>query len=147
MMITLTLPQPPKELHPNSRANLWARIKAKRTYQREVWVTARQQIGNGEPRIERATLALDFVYPTNRHRDQDGLTAWSKALIDVLASPRHATDETPRLSLIEADDAAHLTITSVTARYERGCQPHVLVTITDTTPRPATAGRAQQGRG
>jgi crossover junction endodeoxyribonuclease RusA len=84
-MIRVTLPLPPRELHPNARVHWRKKSRATREYRRRAWAEAMRATPVREPRYARATCRVWFYLPDNRRRDSDNLLAWMKAGIDGLA--------------------------------------------------------------
>ena len=83
----VTLPWPPKELSPNARVHWGKLAKAKRAYRHACWLMAMQQCkpvptfpGDGD-----IALAITFVPPDRRARDDDNLLAAFKSGRDGLA--------------------------------------------------------------
>jgi crossover junction endodeoxyribonuclease RusA len=83
----VTLPWPPKELNPNARVH-WAQLaKAKKAYRRACWLMTLQQckLVPTFPGEDAIRLAITFVPPDRRARDDDNLLAAFKAGRDGLA--------------------------------------------------------------
>ncbi|RTM07428.1 MAG: hypothetical protein EKK31_11745 [Hyphomicrobiales bacterium] len=86
-MIAITLPWPPRSLHPNCRDH-WAR-KAKDTKQARMlagWCAKEAGLRQGDPDIPENLKVTAIFYPPNRHKhDLDGCLASSKAYLDGIA--------------------------------------------------------------
>ncbi len=90
-MITITLPLPPRELHPNSRPHpkrKWALTKQYRTRALGEALAIRPWEPWGS-----ATTQATFYFATNRNRDRDNLLAWLKAAFDGIADADVIADE------------------------------------------------------
>lgn len=83
-MTPITLAWPPNELSPNSRLH-WTKVaKAKKAYRNACALEAIMQ-GIERTTATRLHLSLEFVPPTRRAFDLDGLLSRMKAGIDGLA--------------------------------------------------------------
>lgn len=72
-------------LHPNARAHWAARLRAQRTYQRQVAdAIAIALDGRRPPRWTSATVSYTFRFRLNRRRDRDNLVAAMKCAQDCL---------------------------------------------------------------
>ena len=76
----ITLPLPPRVLHPNERPPHWA-VKhiAAQNYKAMARIVG---YGCGARYVEKVQIRPVFYFKTNRRRDGDGLIAWIKAAID-----------------------------------------------------------------
>ena len=81
---TLILPWPPKGLSPNDRIHWAKKAKITKAYRNISRVLA-MQAGLVAPTTERILLALEFVPPDRRARDDDNLIASCKGLRDGIA--------------------------------------------------------------
>lgn len=82
-MSDMTLPWPPKELSPNARGHWSAKAKKAKAYRSACYlltIQARIKAPAG-----RAVLALEFVPPDRRSRDDDNLVAAFKSGRDGIA--------------------------------------------------------------
>jgi len=70
---SVTLPWPPKELNPNAKCKLRAKMRAKKAYRQECWALT-LEAGLRAP-ADRILLHLDFYPPDNRTRDDDNMIA------------------------------------------------------------------------
>lgn len=86
----LLLPWPPKELSPNARGHWAKRSKAAKSYRMQCFLLARKA-GLVAP-LGRLLLALEFMPPTARRRDDDNLLASFKAGRDGLADAMRIDD-------------------------------------------------------
>lgn len=85
MMLTFTLPWPPRALSPNARHAHWSQLaRAKKRYRDACALQARVQGGH---KLDAQDLAvtLRFVPPDRRRRDLDNLIGSMKAGLDGLA--------------------------------------------------------------
>lgn len=82
-MMPLMLPWPPRELSPNARVHWAKRSRAAKKYRAGCGMLARAA-GLKMP-SERAILAIEFIPPDRRHRDDDNLIAAFKAGRDGIA--------------------------------------------------------------
>lgn len=128
--LTLSLPLPPQELHPNGRPGHYqkrARLVAK--YRADVHTRALEQLGTRRPRLEHATISLRFVTASGRDMDTDGLISWIKPLVDTLCSRSGVKDPTPRLWLLPGDGPQFVTWGEVT--LEKGLPERVEITLSE----------------
>jgi hypothetical protein len=83
--ITITVPIPPKQMHPNSRNHWRAKLGAKAEQRGTAKLSALEALnGKSPPRWERATIHATFYRSSPRAKQQDGLNllAWLKATED-----------------------------------------------------------------
>lgn len=86
-MISISLPWPPREMHPNSRVHWSKRAKAAKQCRLTAgWCAKQAGIRYGDPDIP-ATLRVTAVFspPDNRRRDLDGMLSSAKAFLDGIA--------------------------------------------------------------
>ncbi len=76
--ITIDLPLPPADLHPNGRTHWAKKAKLTKDARTLAYLTARSSAPK-QP-LARACYSLEFWLP--RKRDYDGLGAWVKAFLD-----------------------------------------------------------------
>lgn len=81
--MTVTLPLPPRALHPNARPCWQARLRAAKKCRDEAAFLARRE--NNGRQWTRPELRATFYFRAVRKRDDDGLTAWLKSLRDGVA--------------------------------------------------------------
>lgn len=117
--LTITLPLPPKSLHPNARAHWGAKSRDAKKYQSDVMAMAHQS-GVGVP-FPKASLRLRYFVRTahaTKH-DDDNLTGWFKAGRDALAkagivaNDRDFTVLPPTCQKDAADPRLEVTITEI----------------------------------
>ena len=85
--MTIPLPLPPKELHPNASAKIHHMKKARiRRQYRETcgWAAKAAILRSSWALVSDATVLATFYFNTKRERDGDNLIAWIKAGIDGL---------------------------------------------------------------
>ena len=113
MTLTFEVPMPPPELSPNGRPHWYVKAEATREYGAAVFyaaVDARNRAGaKNWTNLPHVHVALTFVFPVRRRRDEDNLRARWKAGYDAIVRAGIAVD----------DDMEHMT-RSVYARYEKG---------------------------
>lgn len=78
----LTLPLPPKCLHPNARSCWQAKVAATRKCRAEAALVARTAPDKPSEPWVRATIQATFYMP--RRHDPDNLLAWAKSAFDGL---------------------------------------------------------------
>jgi crossover junction endodeoxyribonuclease RusA len=83
--LRLTLPLPPRELHPNARPHWAKKARAVRDYRRLAWAYARDAVHPNPPRWKEAETRVVFYFATHRTRDGDGAAAALKAAWDGIA--------------------------------------------------------------
>lgn len=111
-------PLPPRCLHPNGRPGNWQqKHRETAAYRQQVYFLALEAMGRERPHFARAWLDLEYVFTTNRHRDDDGLAAWFK----------NGRDGIVATGLVDSDDLEHLTIRRLSARV--GPEAAVWVTV------------------
>lgn len=115
--LTVTIPWPPKQKHPNSRAHWRSQMAAKKTQRGSAVLAVLEALdGRAKPMWKRASVRPVFHLPYRGQRhDPDNLIAWLKASIDGL-----------RDAGLIADDNA--------VRYEEPLQ------VRDGKPNPANRG-------
>ncbi|RUW04031.1 hypothetical protein [Mesorhizobium sp. M1A.F.Ca.IN.020.04.1.1] len=100
-MIAITLPWPPRSLHPNARTH-WAR-KAKDAKQARItaaWCAREAGIRKGDCDIPQALKVTAIFYPPNRHKhDLDGCLSSCKAFLDGIADAIGVDDSKWQLAL------------------------------------------------
>lgn len=101
--ITITLPLPPKALHPNARPNRFAKANATKRARAEACVVARSEfVRHGYiERWRQAQWTATYTFRTNHQRDEDNLTAWLKAYLDGAVTDAR---------LLPGDDSRYLTM-------------------------------------
>lgn len=109
----IALAWPPKELSPNSRLH-WTRVaKAKKAYRNACALEAVMQ-GVKRTTSPRLHLALEFVPPTRRAFDLDGLLSRMKAGIDGLADVLGLDDKHWQFSISRSETPIKCGIVRVT---------------------------------
>lgn len=124
--ITITLPLPAKELHPNARVHHMVKAKATKAARfhamcgglaaRERMTTAFRFWGVPLPPWLRAQTEATFYFPTARTRDADGAASSLKAYWDgiadagVVANDSGLTHLPPRLEVDRANPRVVLTL-------------------------------------
>lgn len=84
-MITIWIPLPPKECHPNARPHHMAKARATKKYRTTVAVLARAALGRTPaPKWKKVEVYPVFRVSTNRNRDRDNALASLKAAFDGL---------------------------------------------------------------
>lgn len=85
-MITVTIPIPPRSLHPNARPHHMQKHREKAAYRRTVCLTALEAIGgrSRSPLYVSANTLATFYLHSSRRRDNDNLAAWLKTAWDGL---------------------------------------------------------------
>lgn len=113
---SITLPQPPKELHPNSRVHWRRRIEPKKRYRHAVEMLARSELPDGWESLDGAVVEQTWRFSCRRRRDEDNLRAWMKPAYDALTRAG-----------VWADDH---NVTTPVIRYQYGArEPSVTLTI------------------
>lgn len=116
--LTLTLPLPPRELHPNARVHWRPKAKAVATYRMLAKGAALVALGRArQPRWSAAAAQAVFYVKDRRRRDRDNLAASLKAGWDGIADA----------GVVENDAG----ITHLPVRIEvDAARPRVEITIT-----------------
>ncbi|HBF34960.1 TPA: endonuclease [Candidatus Sumerlaeota bacterium] len=83
--ISICLPLPPRELHPNARTHRMAKAKATKQYRSTAYWLALSASANLKPRWKSATVKMTWYFANTRSRDKDNLLAWMKAGLDGIA--------------------------------------------------------------
>lgn len=89
--MSLVLPWPPKELSPNARVHWSVKARKAKAYRAAAYLLTKQA-GIAAPE-GRAVLALEFVPPDRRARDDDNLVAAFKAGRDGIAEALGVDDK------------------------------------------------------
>lgn len=84
--ITVEIPMPPKQLHPNARSHWRARMKPKAMQRQHAYLAALDALrGRVSPKWIAAQIHATFYLGSRgRKTDNDNLIAWLKASIDGL---------------------------------------------------------------
>lgn len=87
LSISITLPYPPKELHPNSRCHWRARLGPKKSARSSAWALT-LAAGGARAGIESGIIDAHWFHPQQRFspHDDDNLTAWIKNSRDGIAA-------------------------------------------------------------
>lgn len=97
--MTITLPLPPKELHPNARVHWMVKAKQTLSYRTTARWVAYEVLnpigfhGKSRPYWKAATVQATFYFKVNRRRDADGLLSSLKAAFDGLADAGVIADD------------------------------------------------------
>lgn len=83
--VTITLPLPPRALHPNSRPHFMAKANAAKKYRATASVLASACWRGPGPKWPAAQVHIVYFFKDTRRRDRDNLLAWLKAGIDGIA--------------------------------------------------------------
>lgn len=94
MMITVTLPWPPKELSPNARLHWAQKTKHTKAYRKACWAQAlacgiRRNAAHPVP----VQMTVEFIPPDRRSYDKDNLIGRMKAGFDGLADAMGVDDK------------------------------------------------------
>lgn len=100
-MIAITLPWPPRSLHPNSRKHWAVKAKdAKQARQTAGWCAKEAGIRRGDCDIPQALKVTAIFYPPNRHKhDLDGCLSALKSSLDGIADVIGIDDSKWQLAL------------------------------------------------
>jgi crossover junction endodeoxyribonuclease RusA len=83
--VRVSLPWPPRDLHPNARPNRWTLAKRKKAYRIgcawEAKAAGVTQLGG----VSALAVAITFLPPDNRRRDLDGMLSAIKSGLDGLS--------------------------------------------------------------
>jgi len=103
LAMTVTLPWPPRTLHPNARVH-WGKLRAaKASYRHACWALAKHAGITCDPE-GKPHVALEFV-PPNRHKhDLDGCLSAMKAGLDGLSDAMGCDDSRWTLSLSKSTE-------------------------------------------
>lgn len=104
--IVVTLPLPPKELHPNSRPHWASKARAVKRYREYAWACAMEEISviHGFTAWSEAACTARFHFATRRRRDKDNLLASLKAAFDGLADAGVVLDDSGISHRVEIGD-------------------------------------------
>lgn len=92
-MITVTLPYPPRSLHPNGRAHWAEKAKDTKRARTDAWGLTLSAIGGQRPSWEAVTIQWAFHPKTANRPDDDGLVAMCKAYRDGIADALKIDDK------------------------------------------------------
>ena len=82
--VTVTIPLPPKQMHPNARCHWRAKLRPKSRQRQAAKLNGCMQV-DGFPRFTKATIQATFhLGKRGKRHDADNLIAWLKASIDGL---------------------------------------------------------------
>lgn len=102
-MLTIILPWPPTALSPNARGH-WSKLaKAKKAYREACAWTAKLH-GASPIKADKLHLTLEFVPPSRRIYDLDGLLSRMKAGLDGLADVLGVDDSRWALTIRKAPE-------------------------------------------
>lgn len=119
MTLTITLPLPPIELHPNKLPHRMAKRRLTKAYKATATIQclkALRDCGFGfRPKWDFVTGQATFTQRTAAHRDGDNLNAWIKAAQDSLAEAGIVKNDRgvlllPPVQLIGPDEGVTLRI-------------------------------------
>ena len=90
MTVTIQLPLPPKELNPNSptmtTGSRMAKNRATKAYRTAAKVQVLSKVAGGwKPRWKKATIQVEYFFPTMAFRDPDNCIATLKSAFDGLS--------------------------------------------------------------
>lgn len=88
--MTITLPLPPRELHPNSRPHWRTKAKHTKAYRHASWAACPF---DRHARWKEATVQATFYFKDARRRDRDGMLSSLKAAFDGLADAGLIADD------------------------------------------------------
>lgn len=110
---TVTLPWPPKALHPNAREHWRRAAKIRGEYRMACYMLAKDaQISM--PKDARPLVSLLFVPPDRRRRDLDGMLSACKSALDGLADAMGCDDSRWRLAIEVSPDIGGMVKVTVT---------------------------------
>ena len=90
--VTITLPEPPKELNPNGRHHWRAKLRPKQQYRETAKWCGMEMVGDREP-VEAAEVWITYYHRTANHRDRDNILASLKPAIDGLVDAGLLADD------------------------------------------------------
>ena len=122
--LSISLPLPPRVLHPNYRGHWQQVAREKRAYREVVWGIA-YDAAPATP-FTRCEVQLTFTYPNLRRRDPDNCLAWAKSALDSLVTAG-----------VFSDDNADV-VTYRPVRIEKGA-PGLLIEVWDVSGAPGVA--------
>lgn len=100
--VELTLPWPPRELHPNARMHWAAKARiTKKARQTAAWLA--KAAGAGNLCVERLNVSIQFMAPDKRRRDTDGMISSVKAYLDGIADATGVDDSNFNLTIKRAE--------------------------------------------
>jgi len=99
----VTLPWPPRALHPNARVH-WAPLSRTKGAYRFACATLAVQAGIRLPPDARPLVAITFYPPDRRRRDADGMLSAIKSGLDGLADTMGCDDSRWRLQLAVSEE-------------------------------------------
>ena len=116
---------PPRECSPNWRGHWRLRYLASKSYQEEVYCTAKYGLSwagylvHARLPIVKGRIHLTVVYGQNRTRDRDNIIAMFKPGLDALVLA----------GILQADDSDHLEYGDVTVEVDKARAPLTIITI------------------
>jgi crossover junction endodeoxyribonuclease RusA len=139
MKLDVTLPHPPKALHPNARSHWAAKATATKKARRNGALATLEALDAAHDAGFRkcvfatdGTLSATFYFPAIRKRDDDSLVAWLKAYRDGVADALGIDDN-------------RLRVGAVTAQVTKG-RREVVLTVTPDAARPQESSMATEKR-
>lgn len=98
-VLTIVLPLPDRDLHPNARVHWGKKQRLTREARQRACIATKDAIGSHKvfrgqaPWWERAEVRITFYFPDKRRRDADGLLSWCKAYLDGIADAGVVTND------------------------------------------------------
>lgn len=94
MILKITLPIPPRDLSPNSRAHWRKKAADTKAYKETAYLVTREKFSEEfrEANWSDAELVMTFYFKTKHRRDRDNCIAWMKAGIDGIAKGMEIDD-------------------------------------------------------
>lgn len=99
----VTLPWPPKALHPNARVH-WSKLAKEKRQYRYACYALTKEVGIKRDSDERPLVSLEFFPPDRRRRDLDGMLSAIKSGLDGVADAIGCDDSRWRLALAVAPE-------------------------------------------
>lgn len=100
--VTVELPWPPRELHPNARIHWAAKSRiTKKARNSAAWLA--KGAGAGNLCVERLNVSILFMAPDKRRRDTDGMISSVKAYLDGIADATGVDDSNFNLTIKRAE--------------------------------------------
>lgn len=113
-------PLPPRVLHPNARPHWAERARVAAQYRSDVAAYLKAALAGRSLQFARAWLDLEYVFASNRRRDDDGLAAFWKNGRDAIVD----------CGIVPDDSTEYLCMRRLTwRRVQPGEPPGVIVTI------------------
>lgn len=99
-MISISLPWPPRSLHPNSREHWGTKARATKKARSDAWAVARSAgLRRGDPDIPGDIKVTVAFNPPRKSVDEDGVLSSCKAYLDGISDALGVNDNRFKISI------------------------------------------------